>query len=116
MNKQFNLIKLAIMLIIPIFIIIGSKLTIDKGKQHFTQFNTANINGELASIKIAYKGVQFQLKNEKAKYVFYPNADLLENKLFDDVAEKGDIVIKPAFSDTLKLVKKDKTFLYTFDK
>lgn len=114
MYRYIIFISIAIMFII--FIFIGIRLTKGKAKEHFVQFNSANLNGKLENIRIAYKGVLFKLKEDKMEYIFYPNTDLTENKIFDHVAEKGDFVIKPAYSDTLKLVKKDKVLFYTFQK
>jgi hypothetical protein len=50
------------------------------------------------------------------EYVFYPYTDLTENKIFDHIAKKGDFVIKPAYSDTLKLIERNRVLLFTFEK
>jgi hypothetical protein len=59
-------------------------------------------------VRIANKGVCFKLGED--------TSELNENEKFNIVAKKGDIVIKPAYSDTLRLIKTDKVFLYTFQK
>ena len=47
---------------------------------------------------------------------FYPRTSQLnKNRIFDHLAEKGDIVIKGKFADTLKLIKNGNEYLYTFD-
>jgi hypothetical protein len=62
MNKYIFFIIVAILFIV--FIFVGNRLTKDKAKEHFEQFNSANLNGELENIRIAYKGVLFKLKDD----------------------------------------------------
>jgi hypothetical protein len=114
MNKYFIIIIIAI--IACIYILIGGKYTKNKDNEHFTQFNSDNINGEIEYVDFAYHGIQVKIKGYKLPYVFYPRHDLHENKRFDDIAAPGDVIIKPAYSDTLKLIKKDKVLLFTFRK
>lgn len=115
--------KRKIMLFIGVGILILSFLAYQsfsvrqKGKKEFEVFYTSDLNGEISSIATSVGAVYFKLNNASVKYVFFPRtSELNNNQIFEYVATKGDKVIKPAYSDTLKLVKGDKVYLYTFQK
>ena len=86
------------------------------GKTFFRDFDTANMDGVILQIERGYNGTLFQLDNDSKKYVFYPYLDkkLNESNNFLYTAEKGDSIIKPAYSDTLKLIKGNKVLKYEF--
>lgn len=85
--------------------------------EHFTQFYTTDIDGIILRNHTAHKGAYFQLE-DGSEYVFYPrtNSELNNSRIFTYTAEKGDRVVKPAFSDTLRLIKDDMVLLYLFTK
>jgi hypothetical protein len=88
-----------------------------KGKKDFEMFYTSVLDGEISSIAISVGVVYLQLDNALTEYAFIPRtSELNKNQIFSHIARKGDKVIKPAYSDTLKLVKGDKVYLYTFQK
>ncbi|WP_192350264.1 hypothetical protein [Algoriphagus sp. Y33] len=91
--------------------------SIDRGKKHFEEFNSAVIDTQIKSLRIAYKGTEMRLMDGR-EFVFYPltDRDLNEGKKFSYTAVKGDHVFKPAFSDTLFLIHEDKKLAYTFKK
>jgi hypothetical protein len=90
---------------------------IENGKKHFEEFNSAEIDSQIQSIRIAFKGTEMSLVDGR-KFVFYPisNNNLNDGIKFSYTAQKGDHVFKPAFYDTLFLVQEDKKFAYTFKK
>jgi hypothetical protein len=80
-------------------------------------FNSSHIHGKIEKVFIISKGTALKLVNDSVTYVFYPmTSPLNDNQIFDGFATKGDSVIKSAHSDTLKLLKGDKAYLYTFEK
>lgn len=89
-----------------------------RGFQHFKKFNKANIEGVLLYVKLAYKGIAFRITGDTEEYVFYPytNKELNNSSIFGYTATIGDSVIKPAYSDTLKLIKGNEVLKYTFAK
>lgn len=101
-----------------IYLFIAQKVGKDREGQFFTRFDNANINGKLEYAKIGYHGSVFKIEGIEKEFVFYPytNNELNDNKLFNNVAEKGDFIIKERHSDTLKLMKKNRAYLYKFRK
>ena len=87
-------------------------------KTNHKTFNEANIAGRIENIGIKNHGTSFKVQNALIEYVFYPytNKQLNDSKVFGDLAEKGDSIIKPAFSDILVLIKKNKAYEYNFKK
>lgn len=87
------------------------------GQYHFDEFNSSNIDSEIKSVRIAYKGTGIRLIDGR-EFVFYPFTDnsLNNGSKFLYTAEKGDHIYKLAFSDTLYLVKRKMKFAYTFKK
>jgi hypothetical protein len=114
MKNSLILALFAVVILVIIGIWMQSK-AIDNGKKHFEEFNSAEINSQIQSIRIAYKGTEMSLVDGR-KFVFYPftNKELNEGKKFSYTAQKGDFVFKPAYSDTLFLVQGDKKLAYTF--
>ncbi|WP_100629292.1 hypothetical protein [Algoriphagus formosus] len=86
-----------------------------KARHNFNEFNSAVIDSQIKSIRIAYKGTGMRLMDGR-EFVFYPLTDkgLNEGKKFSYTAEEGDHVFKAAFSDTLFLIHGDKKLAYTF--
>lgn len=114
-----NLLILGLfMIVILVFVSIWMQgQSIDRGKKHFEEFNSAVIDTQIKSIRIAYKGTEMKLVDGR-EFVFYPftDKDLNQGMKFGDTAEKGDYVFKSAFSDTLFLIHEDKKLAYTFQK
>ena len=112
MNKYLVFTKLILLMVL--YIIINMIFSKNGAIDDFRQFNSHNINGELEDVSIAHHGVKFKLKKDTMEYFFHPYINLKEDKIFNRFAEKGDVILKPAYSDTLKLIKKQKVYLYSF--
>lgn len=83
-------------------------------KRKFQAFYNANMNGKLINL-IKHKGAtDFEINNNEQQFSFVPID--FDNKYFPEFALPGDGIYKPAKSDTLKLVHKGKTYLFTFKK
>lgn len=112
------------MALIGFFLIIGALLIIylsidqdQRANSHFEAFYSAEIDSQIESVRIAYKGTGMKLSDGR-EFVFYPftDQDLNEGNIFNYTAKNGDKVIKKAYSDTLYLTKNDKKLAYTFKK
>jgi hypothetical protein len=88
-----------------------------QGRQDFLRFDTTDIKGELTYLLIRHKGVEFKIKGDEDSFTFYPyTGELNEFNIFDHIAKKGNIIIKPIHADTLRLIKNGKVYRYTFQK
>ena len=85
---------------------------------NYKTFNEANIFGRLDKIGIKNHGTNLKLTNSTNEFVFYPYTynKLNDSEIFEEFAEKGDSIIKPAFSEILVLFKNDKAYEYSFEK
>jgi len=112
MNKFIAFTLLAICFIA--YIIFSTRMTKVRAIDHFKQFNSENLKGEIEYFDARRGGVLFKLKGKKVEYEFCPGIVLHGNKVFEDIAAKGDSIVKATYSDTLRLIKKDQVFLFTF--
>jgi hypothetical protein len=116
-SKLVVVIGVVLILIVVSYIYFGGIYMRKQGNNLYSTFNSSDLNGEIERVYVAYKGIAFKLTSDSSTYVFYPiTGTLNNNQIFNSFAEKGDRIIKPAYSDTLKLVKGDKVYLYTFQK
>ena len=117
MNQKKIIISTGIVLIILIILLyVGPKYESNRMKNNFIDFDTTDIIGELEYVALASHNVVFRIKGNSKMFIFYPRtSELNKNRIFDHLAEKGDIVIKGKFADTLKLIKNGNEYLYTFD-
>lgn len=116
-KRKLLMIGFILVLVVTGYVYFGGSYTRDRGKQFYSTFNSSDLKGEIEKVYIAYKGIALKLTDDSATYIFYPvTSQSNDNKIFDNLASKGDRIIKPAYSDTLKLVKGDKVYLYTFQK
>ncbi len=85
---------------------------------NYKTFNEATIYGRIQNVGIKNHGTSFKLKTSPIEFVFYPRREkkLNDSKIFDQLAENGDSIVKPAFSEILVLFKKDKAYMYSFQK
>lgn len=100
-----------------LYMYIMEKYDKNRIKGFYNHFNETNINDIIIKVNnnIARgKEIIFDNKN----VIFYPETSHINNNnVFSSIAEKGDRVIKPAYSDTLILIKKNGEILkYTFKK
>ena len=112
------------MFLIGFFLILGILFIVylsiyqdQRANIHFETFCSAEIDSQIESVRIAYKGTGMKLSDGR-EFVFYPYTDqnLNEGNIFNYTAEKEDKVVKKAYSDTLYLIKNDKKLAYTFKK
>lgn len=87
-----------------------------KGEAEFIDFYRSDIIGTISCKTYAgSSGAYFCVDDER--YNFHPyTSDLNDNKIFEYLAETGDSIYKPAYSDTLILIKEGKKYRYTFSK
>ncbi len=98
-----------------IYLFIAQNYGENREEELFTRFDTTDINGVLEYVKVGYHGSVFKIEGIENEFVFYPyTGKLNNNKIFYNVAEKGDVIIKKAHSDILRLKKKDTIYQYKF--
>ncbi len=117
MRRKKILIGIGLLLLI-IGILYGQWWSTRMGQKDFKNFNTNLVSGEISFVGTWQHGAGFKLKGENIVHVFYPYIDksLNNNHIFTSFASVGDSVFKPAYSDTLYLIKSGKIFKYTFQK
>ena len=118
MTKLKKSIAIAIIMLITLSVAwyIGGQIESKRWEDNFVHFDSANINGELDYVRIGAHGVVFKLRGKENKFVFYPHTGMINDyKIFRLIAKNGDTIIKPQYSDTLRLIKNEKEYLYTFD-
>lgn len=114
---QMVYVGIVIFIAVLIYLFSAQRIGGNREEQFFIRFDTTNINGRLEYAKIGYHGSEFKIEGIEKEFVFYPyTSDLNDNKIFYNVAEKGDLIIKEAHSDTLKVKKNDKVYQYKFRK
>ncbi len=109
--------KMAAVAVVVVTLLLGLYAAHRFGKNReerfFSHFNSSSINGIIAYSAIGYHGSVFKIEGIEEEFVFYPvTGDINENRIFYHVAKKGDLIVKQAYSDTLKLITKDKAYLY----
>jgi hypothetical protein len=105
------------LLVGAVYLIVSIYYTRNRGKQNYNRFYNSYQNGIIEDVRGKLKGTGLKLNSDEREFVFYPYTDRInENNIFHYFAEKGDSVYKPAFSDTLQLVKDGKVYKYTFQK
>jgi len=117
MKMKVLYIGIAILIGIFIYIFTAQKVGGNREREFFNRFNSSNIHGELEYAKIRYHLCAFKIKGIGEEFYFDPiTSDLNNDRIFEYVAEEGDIIIKKAYSDILELKKGDKVFIYKFRK
>jgi hypothetical protein len=110
-------IGIVIFIAVLIYLFTAQRTGRNREEQFFIRFDTTNINGRLEYAKIGYHGSVFKIEGIEKEFVFYPFTDELnDNKIFYNIAQKGDLIIKDSHSNTLKVKKNDKVYLYKFRK
>ena len=108
---------LFVILISTIFYFLGKrKSTATKIKEkEFALFDSTAIRGRVVAIGSTLDISFFKVDNNAHQFLFDPNISE-EGSFFNANTEKGDSIIKPAFSHLLQVKSKDKTYTYTFKK
>ena len=114
---RYLLICLAIVIVVVVYLILGVQYTDRQLKLEYEKFNNANIDGLIEYVGIKYHRIALKIENS-SEFVFFANNNPKQGKgeVFEDIAAKGDRIIKPAFSDTLILLKSKVEYRYTFKK
>jgi hypothetical protein len=109
--------KIALGVVILLFIVLMQLNTQSKAKQYFEDFNSARIDGEIESVDVVMKSIGFKLIGGR-EFVFSPvKVDKSDSiQLFKNDAARGDKVLKEPYSDTLYLKKGNLVKKYTFIK
>jgi hypothetical protein len=118
-NKIIKKLLIFIFLIILLFLAnyFARTYTANLFNKDFKNFNSTGINGHLIEKSITHHTISFKVNNNAKEFVFFPKIKgSKESSDFEYFAELGDSIIKPAFSDTLFLVKGQKLYRYTFNK
>ncbi|MFY0255837.1 hypothetical protein ACDQ55_17990 [Chitinophaga sp. 30R24] len=88
-----------------------------RAKRNFDLFYEADLDGKISDMTVSVGVVYFKLDKSDKKYGFIPITNELNNNMpFFNTARIGDYIMKPIKSDTLKLIKGDNIYLYTFRK
>lgn len=114
MKMRYFVIGLAICIVL--FAVWNQYRAKQRGIEQFRKFNEANIDGVIRKVESAYKGVLFEIEGSGETFVFFPRTDkkLNESQIFVYTAKEGDRIVKPAYSDTLRLIKGTKVLKYEF--
>jgi hypothetical protein len=124
MNSKNNIRRYPILIAIPLLIIIvagymyfSHDYLIERTQKQFNTFYKLDIDGKIEGIGVKYKMVAFKVEGDTTEYIFDPKtSNLNDMNIFEYLVEKGDSIFKPAHSDTLKVIKDRKIYLYTFRK
>lgn len=113
-NKYYKLIIPSIIVIIS-YLLLSHFLIIHKktvAREEYKVFYSSNINGVIYNVEHGRAGVGIILQN-RITYNFFP----IVSWEFVQLAKRGDTVKKPAYSDTLVLITKDRDIhLFKFKK
>jgi hypothetical protein len=108
---------IVIFVVVLIYLFTAQRIDQNREEQFFIRFDTTNINGRLEYAKIGYHGSVFKIEGIEKEFIFYPITDELnDNKIFYNIAQKGDWIIKDSHSNILKVKKNEKVYLYKFQK
>ncbi len=116
MKKLFRIIGLFIL--IGFLIYFGMQYQDKKVKKEFDLFYSSSLSGTISKIDEYSRSSNFSLVNNSSEFTFYPYVDkgLNDSEIFQYLAKPGDSIYKPAFSDTLLLIKSHKVYSFTFQK
>jgi hypothetical protein len=101
--------------IAALYFYITQELGAQRAKDSYTHFDTTSISGKLKYVGIRHHGTEIKVEGIERSFIFYPNTGK-DGNIFNLFAEKGDWIIKPKHSDTLKLIVHKKEYFYTFEK
>jgi hypothetical protein len=116
MRKKLFIIALSIFFLGSIFV--GRIYQNQKTINEFEFFYSSQLSGKIVKIDRYVRASNFVIDNNPAEFAFYPftNENLNGNEIFSYLAVPGDSVYKPAYSDTLLLIKGNNVYAYTFQK
>ncbi|MBL7718442.1 MAG: hypothetical protein JNL72_06380 [Flavipsychrobacter sp.] len=116
MKKKLRIIVGVVVILTVLYA--STLLQTKKADREFDIFNSAQLSGRIIKIDRYSRASNFILDNNPEEFGFYPYTDknLNNGEIFSRIAKVGDSVYKPAFSDTLALIRAEGTYLYTFQK
>lgn len=114
--KRYIFIGLGL-IFITLYLILGF-LWDRKGNRNLTIFISTSIEGRLTYVYGGSGGESFRVNNSRNTYNFLSNMNYWNNYTpFSEAGKIGDSVFKPAFADTLLLIKKSgRIYKFTFKK
>jgi hypothetical protein len=87
-----------------------------KALNDYKIFYSANLKGKIIDKYASSGGERFILDNSPQEFRFQSKMSVFNNfNTFEYTAENGDSVIKPAFSDTLIVIKNKSGIIYKYD-
>ncbi len=104
----------AFLILLSVYFIYSAQSMDKRDDYNYELFNKSNLNGHVKELSSYARGIKLSVKNNEV--VFYPlTSKLNDNNIFLFTAEKGDLIIKVPFQDTLIVKKKNGAVLrYTF--
>lgn len=116
MNKRATIL----ISILLVFVIMSTAIRYQdkKAKNEFDLFYSTQLSGKIVRIDKYARASNFVLDNSPIEFAFYPYVDenLNNGEIFSYIAKPGDSIYKAAYSDTLFLIKKNRMYLYAFQK
>jgi hypothetical protein len=113
MKKIF--IGIILLIVVYVYLFTSQKIGGDREKQFFVRFDSTDINGKLEYVKIRYHLCAFKIEGIEEELYFDPiTSNLNDKKLFEHIAEKGDLIVKEVHSDILTVKKNDMIYNYKF--
>lgn len=118
MNAKSKYIVIFVFILLAIvYLFLAQTIGNKRDKRLFNHFYKSEIIGKLEYAKISNYGVAFKIEGIEGEFKFHPyTSKINNNKIFYNIANKGDLIIKPKYSDTLTLKKGNNVYLYTFYK
>ncbi|ELR68107.1 hypothetical protein C900_00945 [Fulvivirga imtechensis AK7] len=87
---------------------------LERAESQYEKFNQASLEGRISFLEASVGLVYIKIEEDSEKYAFMP-LEIAPNQLgFYSIADLGDSIVKRPYSDTLKLIKNDKSYYYTF--
>ena len=84
-------------------------------RRNAKRFNALNVNGRIDTLFYDRRRVTFFLKQDTTPYAFITRLNFPDDieHPFETNVNSGDSIIKPPFSDTIKVMKKNKVLIYS---
>lgn len=85
-------------------------------KLKMKEFDGYSVNGVIKDVRYNHRVIDMRLAGDTTQYVFRVDDQYSDDQkyIFEVTAQVGDRVVKPAYSDTIRLIKRSKTFYYSF--
>jgi hypothetical protein len=108
-------IGIVLFIAVVLYLYTAQRYEYNRKKEFFIHFDTTNIIGSVEYAEIYSQACMFKIEGIEEEFIFYPYySELNDNKTFYNLVEKGDSIIKEAYSDVLIVKKDNKVYQYTF--